>query len=234
MRSITAAKPATTPIPVQLSEPKCTACEFQVSSDRSSSWFPLTQNLANKAIVSSTISLDFEIRIDATRLHHADAWQVGPRDLGSKPFNIRRDPIRPNLQPPVVGIHRFLTLIRDLATGVGFGILQKKRDVLIESCIFLFDLQDIIGLLLSERHAWTREGTDGFLGTHGARGRRLAPQPDVRSLDPDGCVVRHSVADTKGTKTGMGLRPQVGGGVCRAERNGKKLANVVQGGCMAS
>lgn len=73
-----------------------------------------------------------------------------------------------------------------------------------------------------------------FWGTHGARGIRLAPQPDVRGLDPDGCVVRHSAADTKGTKTGMRLRPFVGGGVCRAERNGKKLANVVQGGRIAS
>ena len=73
-----------------------------------------------------------------------------------------------------------------------------------------------------------------FWGTHSARSRRLAPQPDVRGLDPDGCVVRHSVADTKGTNTGMGLRPQIGGGVCRAERNRKKLANVVQGGRIAS
>ena len=30
--------------------------EFQVSSGRSSSWFPLTQNLANRAMVRSTIS----------------------------------------------------------------------------------------------------------------------------------------------------------------------------------
>ena len=30
--------------------------EFQLSSNKSSSWFPLTQNLANNTIVSSTIS----------------------------------------------------------------------------------------------------------------------------------------------------------------------------------
>ena len=33
---------------------------FQPSSDTSSSWLPLTQNLANRAMVRSTISLDFE------------------------------------------------------------------------------------------------------------------------------------------------------------------------------
>ena len=38
--------------------------EFQPSSDRSSSWFPLTQNLANRAIVRSTISADLETMID--------------------------------------------------------------------------------------------------------------------------------------------------------------------------
>jgi len=29
-----------------------------------------------------------------------------------------------------------------------------------------------------------------FWGTEGARGRRLAWQRDVKSLDPDGCLVR--------------------------------------------
>jgi len=38
--------------------------EFQSSSDKSSSWFPLTQNFAKSAIVRSTISFDFEIIID--------------------------------------------------------------------------------------------------------------------------------------------------------------------------
>jgi hypothetical protein len=37
---------------------------FQPSSDTSSSWLPLTQNLANRAMVRSTISLDFETIID--------------------------------------------------------------------------------------------------------------------------------------------------------------------------
>jgi hypothetical protein len=31
-----------------------------VSSDKSASWFPLTQNFVNNAVVRSTISLDFE------------------------------------------------------------------------------------------------------------------------------------------------------------------------------
>ena len=37
---------------------------FQPSSDTSSSWLPLTQNLAKRAMVSCTISLDFETMID--------------------------------------------------------------------------------------------------------------------------------------------------------------------------
>jgi hypothetical protein len=38
--------------------------EFQVSSDRSSSWFPWTQNFAKRAMVRSTISSDFETLMD--------------------------------------------------------------------------------------------------------------------------------------------------------------------------
>jgi transposase-like protein len=37
---------------------------FQASSDKSASWFPLTQNFANSAMVRSTISWDFETMID--------------------------------------------------------------------------------------------------------------------------------------------------------------------------
>src|SRR5262249_406056 len=37
---------------------------FQSSSDRRSSWFPLTQNLANRPMVRSTISFDVETMID--------------------------------------------------------------------------------------------------------------------------------------------------------------------------
>jgi UDP-glucose 4-epimerase len=40
------------------------AGEFQPSSDRSSSWFPLTQNLAKRTMVRSTISVDLETMID--------------------------------------------------------------------------------------------------------------------------------------------------------------------------
>ena len=44
---------------------------FRGSSDRSLSWFPLTQNFANNAIVSSTIAGNVEIMIDVclTRPH---------------------------------------------------------------------------------------------------------------------------------------------------------------------
>ena len=47
---------------------------FQASSDRSSSWLPLTQNLANRAMVRSTISLDFETMIDL-RLKRPNQWR---------------------------------------------------------------------------------------------------------------------------------------------------------------
>src|SRR6266850_526712 len=48
--------------------------EFQPSSDRSSSWFPLTQYLANRAIVRSTISVDLETMIDL-RLKRPNQWR---------------------------------------------------------------------------------------------------------------------------------------------------------------
>jgi hypothetical protein len=48
--------------------------EFQPSSDRSSSWFPLTQNLANRAIVRATISADLETMIDL-RLKRPNQWR---------------------------------------------------------------------------------------------------------------------------------------------------------------
>src|SRR5215813_7286915 len=65
---------------------------------------------------------------------------------------------------------------------------------------------------LCETHGWTRQGTDGFLGHSRCQGRTSglgARRP--KGLDPDGCVVRRTEADTAGTKTGMRLRPQVGG-----------------------
>ena len=47
---------------------------FQPSSDRSSSWFPLTQNLANRAMVRSTISLDLETIMDL-HLNRPNQWR---------------------------------------------------------------------------------------------------------------------------------------------------------------
>jgi hypothetical protein len=68
-----------------------------------------------------------------------------------------------------------------------------------------------------------------FWGTDSARGRRWARESAVRRLDPDGCVVRHIEADTRGTKTGMGLRPHIGGGVRSAERSGKSSHTLCRG-----
>jgi hypothetical protein len=81
------------------------------------------------------------------------------------------------------------------------------------------------------RHAWTRQGTDGFLGHEACQGQTsgLKGETSRSSLDPDGCVVRRQTADTTRTKTGTRLRPQVGGGVCLTERNGKKVSKVVRG-----
>ena len=62
----------------------------------------------------------------------------------------RRDPIGPHLQPPMIGLYRFLILIRALATVVGCGIVQKKRDGLIERRMVLFERQDISGALLAD------------------------------------------------------------------------------------
>ena len=64
---------------------------------------------------------------------------------------------------------------------------------------------------LSEGHNWTRQGTDGFLGHTACQGQTVGSSASRHGLDPDGCVVRHHVADTKSTKTGMRLQPHVGG-----------------------
>ena len=88
---------------------------------------------------------------------------------------------------------------------------------------------------LSEGHDWTRQGTDGFLGHTACQGQTGGSSASRHGLDPDGCVVRHHVADTKSTKTGM--RPAATRrGVKYAEQSAtaKKLANVVQGGRFAS
>ena len=67
-----------------------------------------------------------------------------------------------------------------------------------------------------------------FWGTTGARGRRLACGRDVmEALILMGGWCGAHTADTTRKKTGMRLRPQVGGGVCQAERHGKKLSKVV-------
>ena len=58
---------------VVLNTPKSVR-EFQPSSDRSSSWFPLTQNLATRALVRSTISVDLETMIDL-RLKRPHQWR---------------------------------------------------------------------------------------------------------------------------------------------------------------
>jgi hypothetical protein len=76
--------------------------------------------------------------------------------------------------------------------------------------------------------AWTRQGTDGFLGHRRCQGQTSGLQGETsRSLDPDGCVVRRPTADASRTKTGMRLSPQVGGGVCLTERNENKWSQVV-------
>jgi len=50
----------------------------------------------------------------------------------------------------MLGIHRFLTLIRDLSHMVGFDIVQNKRDVLVERRMIVFERQDIISTLLGD------------------------------------------------------------------------------------
>ena len=45
------------------------------------------------------------------------------------------------------GLHRFLTLTRPLSQVVGFGIVQKQGDVLIQRRMILLERQDLIGIL---------------------------------------------------------------------------------------
>ncbi len=66
-----------------------------------------------------------------------------------------------------------------------------------------------------------------FWGMKDARGRRLAWERDVEALILMGVWCGAHTADTTRQKTEMRLWPHVGGGVCQAARNGKKLSKVV-------
>ena len=74
-------------------------------------------------------------------------------------------------------------------------------------------------------------------GNRGFSGARIVPGADAwreretsGGLDPDGWLVRRNVADATIMKTRMRLSSQIGGGVCQAEHNGKKvLKSCVQG-----
>src|SRR5215831_9454916 len=66
-------------------------------------------------------------------------------------------------------------------------------------------------------------------GNRGFSGARMVPGADVwlgseasRSLEPDGWLVRHNSSRRQAMKTRMRRRSPSGGGVCRAEHNGKK------------
>jgi hypothetical protein len=77
---------------------------------------------------------------------------------------------------------------------------------------------------------WRRQGPDGFLGHPRCQG----PPSGLRARRHEALILMGgwcgaNPADTPCTKTGMRLRPQVGGGVCRRERNGKTWSNVMIG-----
>ena len=74
----------------------------------------------------------------------------------------------------------------------------------------------------------TRQGTDGWLGHERCQGRTVglrARRHGALLLRGVGCGAH--TADTTRQKTGMRLRPHVGGGVCQTERNEKKWSKVV-------
>jgi len=82
---------------------------------------------------------------------------------------------------------------------------------------------------------WTRQGTDGLLGHDRCQGRTAGWQARRQAaLILMGVWCGAHMADTTQKKTGMRLRPQVGGEFAKRERNGKKLSKVVQGGGIAS
>src|SRR6266436_6197498 len=79
-------------------------------------------------------------------------------------------------------------------------------------------------------HDWTRQGTEGFLG-HGAcqgqpSGSRARRQRAL-SLMRDWCGAK--AADTTTRKTGMRLRPQIGGSVPSATQPKKAVKSCVRG-----
>jgi len=59
-----------------------------------------------------------------------------------------------------------------------------------------------------DRHDWTRQGTEGFLGHDACQGPDawLYGEVSIMRLDPDGCLVRrHRASDIKTTEdTGAG------------------------------
>ena len=79
--------------------------------------------------------------------------------------------------------------------------------------------------------SWTRQGTDGLLGHDRCQGQTCgwqARRQEAWSLM--GGWGGASTADTPGKKTGRRLQTHVGGGVCQAAHNAKKvLKSGVQG-----
>ena len=63
-------------------------------------------------------------------LNHPYAVQVGPRRLGAKPLNRRRDPIPTRFNAAMIAIDRFVLGMCDVSKPRGPGIVEKQRHLL--------------------------------------------------------------------------------------------------------
>ncbi len=63
-------------------------------------------------------------------LNHPYAVQVGPRRLGAKLLNLRRDPIPTRFNAAMIAIDRFVIGVCDVSKPRGPGIVEKQRHLL--------------------------------------------------------------------------------------------------------
>ena len=83
-----------------------------------------------------------------TRLDHPHAVQVGPGGLGTKPLNLRRDPIATRFNAAVIAVNRFVVRVLDVRKRRVPGIIEKQGYRLRERRVIVLERQDIVRSLL--------------------------------------------------------------------------------------
>ena len=120
-----------------------------------------------------------------TCLDHPHAVPVGPRGLGAKPLNLRRDPIPTRFNAAMIPIDRFVIGVSDVSKPRGPGIVEKHRHRLSKRRVIVLQGQDIICPLLCHglRHV--------FLTPHGInRDHRSSDVEQTEECGKGGNVIR--------------------------------------------